>query len=140
MPGRCRVTDMSIEAWHGRSGPVAPSPARRDAVSLRRGRLEAGNVGSHDYHPLHQTGTTPLPVLDRFSCASRKNSKNGHRRPFPHSFPSPSRHTTPALCQPSKTRQHIPRDGCDSVKPPFSYNTIMGLTCPAPARLSFPSL
>lgn len=44
MPGRCRVTDMSIEVWHGRSGAVAPSPARRDAVSLRRGRLEAENV------------------------------------------------------------------------------------------------
>lgn len=47
-----------------------PQPARRDAVSLWRGRLEAGNVGSHDYHAPRQTGTTPLPALD--SCASKK--------------------------------------------------------------------
>lgn len=88
---------MSIEAWHGRSGPVAPSPARRDAVSLRRGRLEAGNVGSHDYHPLHQTGTTPLPVLDRFSCASRKNSKKWPSSPFSPflPFPIPSHNPRP---------------------------------------------
>lgn len=140
VPGRCRVRTCQSKLGTAAVGQSRlPQPVVTPSVCGEAGSRPGMWEATTTTHCIKRAQRRCQFWID-FPAPPGKTQRNGHRRPFPHSFPSPSRHTTPALCQPSKTRQHIPRDGCDSVKPPFSYNTIMGLTCPAPARLSSPSL